>query len=507
MADIAPDTDPGDEIDEVDEADEKIRVFDDLSPVTWTLLISAFIHFAFVIPVILFAASPEMESFDFDWVGEFEELQGIGHGQSEAWEEIEAATMPDEEEAAVEEEEVVEEEVIEEVVEEIEEVFEPEAEPVLVQEPREATAEEPAAAVVEAPPKEEPSDPIAESERLPGLNHAGPSDLPDLRHYGPGNARVTMLVRIDRLRDTPYEANLKRLIEAVPDYRILLEATNLDPVRELDSMFMATADPRYLHETFLAVRHGMDHDALKGVLANRFTENVPWEAYGDMEARPLVPKGSRYQDPRMLLLARPGLTIVGKPEWLGEMTKEAGEDSALAQDLRDPDGALPVFTLIDGLQQIERAAESDDTLVLISAWGIYMELPGVGTLPRFQAVRMAVENAAAPRLIIDLNFATTDEARRFADSCPAMARQLISSIPMARMLGIAAIVERLSCKADEEYVTVRGDYTAQEMSRILQLATPFIPRPPALTGLPRPPAPPPVVEVEKAAEAEDEENE
>ncbi len=447
--------------------------------------LSALLHVAFVLPVVLYATVDPDATIDLEWLETNDSLTAIGHGMDRGtW-----AESPDEAQADPEGESEAEAEPEPEVEPEV--APEPEK-PVVAEKPKpEPKEKKPKEKVekaenvekVEKPEKsdEKPSGMLADGEKMPGLNAGGPSDLPDLKGYGPGNARFTALIRLDRLREAAYADNLGKLFEAVPDYRILLQSTDIDPMRDLDSIFMASANPQYLQETFLAVRHHMDDARLKEVLASRFADEVPWEKFGTYDIRALVPDTGRYKDPRKILLARPGLSIVTRPEWVQDLTENNVADSSMS--------------LLDGLQQIERAAEGDDTLLVMSAQGLSFYLPGMGRVPRFEAARLAVTNAQNPLLTIDLRFEDAQQAERFHERCPAMRTQVIKGIPFARALGIATLVERAECKLEDNYVTVRAQYTHREISSLLQLAIPFIPRPPALTGLPPAPAPP-VVEPE-----------
>lgn len=466
------------------------RFFPGLS---WAFALSTVLHLAFVVPVVLFATVDSDKTMSLEWMDSLDSLTAIGHGMDRGtWAELKEVP-----EVEAEPEAEPEEVLPEEPAEPQEPVELPEPEPVVAEKEKPAPAKKPEKAEkpqktdesekpekTEKPekPAKKPAGALADGEPLPGLNPGGPSNLPDLKGYGPGNARFTALIRLDRLRAAAYADNLRRVFEAVPDYRILLESTDIDPMRDLDSIFMASANPQYLQETFLAVRHRMDDATLKKVLDSRFADEVPWEKRGKYEIRALVPSTGRYQDPRQILLARPGLSLVTRPEWVKSLT----EDNVAGESI----------SMLDGLQHIERAAEGDDTLLVISAQGLYFVLPGMGRVPRFEAARLAVTKPQNPLLTIDLRFADEAQAKRFHERCPTMKQQVIKGIPFARALGIATLVERAECNLEGEYVTVRGQYTHREVSNLLQLALPFIPRPPALTGLPPAPAPPPPPEPE-----------
>ncbi|TXD34166.1 hypothetical protein FRC98_19205 [Lujinxingia vulgaris] len=481
-----------------------------------TLLLSLLLHALGALPVIFADAAPEV-GLDSEWIGRFAELEGIGHGSEDFdpqretdWEEplMHSALLAEEEppEPEVPDEEPPSEPANEEPA--ADEAPEPQA-----REEEAAGAPEPqpqndlpataSAAPEEALPPDEdrnaaseestspevaedpPSPASADAPAVPAIDRSSPSNLPDMRHYGPGNARMTALVRLDRLRGAPYQQQASRLIQAVPDYRILLETTGLDPITELDAIFMASANPNHLHETFLAVRHRYDNSELRELLDGRFAEPPPWSE-GGRPARALVPDTGRYRDPRQVVLAARGLALVGKPGWFGHFDRRIASDSEIADGAQLPEN----FRLLDGLRRIEEVAEEQNTIALISASGLVYYAPGIGTLPRFEAVRLSLTHPANPRLTIDLRFRSESQAASFAESCPSLQRRIIGGIPAARMLGIAALIERLECSHSEDYVTVTGQYSARELTSILQFATPFVPRPPSLTGLPEPPPPP-----------------
>src|SRR5690606_29132133 len=136
-------------------------------------------------------------------------------------------------------------------------------------------------------PKDEPKNPF-ENKELPGMRVQGPSNLPDLRGYGPGNAVFTALLRTDRLRGTRFEPSVRRMIQMVPDYRIALDNTSIDPISDLDSMFMASARPQYIQHTFLAVRHQLSEAEMQERLARRFEAELGWTRFRSFPVRDLI---------------------------------------------------------------------------------------------------------------------------------------------------------------------------------------------------------------------------
>lgn len=423
---------------------------------------------------------------DIEWMQSFESLEAIGHGADDRW-----AQLDDLDEQLEDEPEEVEEPEEPEPEAEPEQP-EPEPEP----EP-ERTEAEPDAEIAQADPdapepqEREPVEPTREKTafdgELPGIDRSGPNKLPSMESYGPGNAIFSALLRLDRLRGTPFEESVRRVLEVVPDYRIALEGTTIDPVQDLDSLFMASAAPQYLQQTFLAVRHRLDEDTMRSRLDRRFGSPMQWTTYRGVQVRDLVPPDARYSDPRRIVLARDGLAIVAREEWLEQLTDPVPHDSELlkgvAKDKRRG-------TLIDGLEQIERVAERDDTLLLMSAQGAMVILPGIGRV-RFETGKVSIRDASAPTLEIDMKLGDAKSASRFAESCPNLKARMIKGVPFLARGLVRNLVDRLTCTADDNYVSVYGRYRVEELQQVLSFAVGFIPRPAALQGLPAPPAPPP----------------
>src|SRR5204862_4648702 len=84
-----------------------------------------------------------------------------------------------------------------------------------------------------------------------------------VRSYGPAGSRVTALLRVDRLRDTPYTAAVDALLMRLPDRRDLMQGTDLDLYRDFDALLVATPNPLDPAVTFLAVRHRLSDAALR----------------------------------------------------------------------------------------------------------------------------------------------------------------------------------------------------------------------------------------------------
>jgi hypothetical protein len=162
----------------------------------------------------------------------------------------------------------------------------------------------------------------------PATSQPTPPPRPQsVRSYGPAGSRVTVLMRIDRLRGTPYTDSVDALLMRLPDRRDLLEGTDVDLYRDIDALLVATPNPLDPAVTFLAVRHRLTDSALRDALergARATGRTLKWHSergrpYAERLAagpgRPGVVTGGRRRDERLVLLVAPKLAVVTPPAY------------------------------------------------------------------------------------------------------------------------------------------------------------------------------------------------
>jgi len=468
---------------------------------------------------------------ELEWLQTTDELTGVGHRVSDRFADLGDVTEPTPPEPEADEDRGPELKSSDALEEALKGTYEPPEPP----DDREAT-ESPEPRPRDEPPQENrdeeaeeratdgESDRVADAENEGGsrrtfeqladhhsLDRRGPNDLPDMRSFAPGNARMSALVRVDRMRGQPYEEGIRQILRALPDYRLLLGVPDFDPVRDMEWFFMTSPNPQYVQHTFLAVRHRLSAERVRELLDRRYPDPPAWETYREFPVRALVPDHPDYRDPRKILLAEEGLAMVAKERLLPELVDPLSEDSELlarssgrgtgdenrnhggergadrGSGARTSDGERP--SLLDGLARIHRVARREETVILLSARGLRFAMPGVGPLPRFESVRLEVSRPEKPTLNIDLQFANSSRAESFAARCPAIREAVDGAIPFSGALGLSEKLDRLDCRAEGQYVNVHASYTAAEIADLADLAHPFVPRPPVLDELPEPPDP------------------
>src|SRR6266498_1598280 len=146
----------------------------------------------------------------------------------------------------------------------------------------------------------------------PTDDDAGPAPTNDLGAYAPQGSRLTMLMRLDRLRGTDY----------------------------------AAPDPLDASVTFLAVRHHLDDAKVRAALtrgARASETTLTWRMQGGRpiaERHPLDAR-RRWRDDRLIMLATPGLTVVTPPAYRALLLAPAAPVDGGVADGAGPDGGVP----------------------------------------------------------------------------------------------------------------------------------------------------------------------
>ncbi|MES1165206.1 MAG: hypothetical protein ABUR63_05585, partial [Verrucomicrobiota bacterium] len=168
----------------------------------------------------------------------------------------------------------------------------------------------------------------ADDQEQPGQSRAeqdagGPAPTDDLTAYGPRGSRLTVLLRLDRLRTSDLAPGIDALLARLPDHRDLLDGTGLDLFRSFDALLIATPHPLDPTVTFLAARHHLDDPAFRRALddgARATNRGITWHAdrgrwIGERRSLHGKPGAGFSRDDRLIVLVAPGLAVVTPPAY------------------------------------------------------------------------------------------------------------------------------------------------------------------------------------------------
>jgi hypothetical protein len=330
---------------------------------------------------------------------------------------------------------------------------------------------------------------------------AGPAPISDLGAYGPQGSRLTVLMRLDRLRGTDYAAPVDELLVRLPDRRDFVSGTGLDLFRDFDALLIATPNPIDPSVTFVAVRHHLDDARVRAALnqaAKASDHTLTWRTQA---GRPIAERHARdttapRRDDRLIVLAAPGLTVVTPRAYrallLAPASPPDGGVSDGAATPAEPDGGAPavvtpgppalkggwasLLTRIDA----EEGLMPPDGAVMINAVDMFKsrapapgEAPILYGMPVPAAINAVIGVADAPFLDVVAEFKTDAPAQQWEAQWPIVQRKLRTH-PLLVLTGFSSLVTRAQLDRQGRAVRLHLDVSHDETLRLLALASRFL---------------------------------
>lgn len=143
----------------------------------------------------------------------------------------------------------------------------------------------------------------------------------DLGMWGPEGARIVVVLRNDRIRSSVQREPITRLIESFPDWRTLVGSYELDPFEDIDTLVIASSDPRFINRTFVAAVHHLPPEEVVETLSSGYHDGVNWERErGGLLGRPALRGGI---DPRVFYIPTNNVFLFTRPEYIRDLQRGA----------------------------------------------------------------------------------------------------------------------------------------------------------------------------------------
>lgn len=250
-------------------------------------------------------------------------------------------------------------------------------------------------------------DPITDPAGDPNAAPGPPGADSDLTAYFPKGELVTVLVRLDRFRGTPWAEPLENIFRPMPDYRALVGNRKVTMAERFDTMVVSSPTPNEVTATTVIVRYAQAPKTMRTFLDHK-SSPVKWRpsrggALGQRTPGPAVAN----HDKRVFLMPLPGLVMLVHPRLLGGLPQPAGA----ALDAFPAELTLPAW--MRQVRAIERESGDDKgPAVVVTTRGLTDELdiPFVGKVagPRRTTLAMTLDKRG---FIIQGNLLFDDAAR------------------------------------------------------------------------------------------------
>ena len=340
----------------------------------------------------------------------------------------------------------------------------------------------------------------ADKDERTGQAHAeqedsGPAPTDDLNAYGPRGSRLTVLMRLDRLRSSDLAPGIDALLARLPDHRDLLEGTGLDLFRSFDAMLIATPHPLDPSVTFLAVRHQLDENRLRAALADgaRATDrSLSWTNdhghwIGERKPRHKSAAPSS-RDDRLIVLPAPGLAVVTPPAYRALLLRRTPKadpppPADAGQDAQNADAGVPAPASVDWSTLLSRIDAEEGLMppdgdVMMSAVDIFKSRNGEAPLIYGMEIPSAARAVAGvvgdePFLDVTAEFANESQARHWEAAWPSIQAKLRGN-PMIMLGGFTPLLGRITLEREGESVRLHLTATHDETLRLMGVALHFL---------------------------------
>ncbi len=299
----------------------------------------------------------------------------------------------------------------------------------------------------------------------------GPTSLP------PG-AQLAMRLDMQRIARSPLAPAVREFFRRVPDWHLIVHGSEIDPLTDLDRLFLATPDPRRRSELVIAGRvmggQAEIRQAVEHMAASR-GQPAPWRRaqnlnVADWRNLDQTERVMALLGPRQFAIAREEVlpTLVAMIRHRGEQARSEGLDAAEGADALLSMGPNDALTLeVEGIHRYVR--------------GRTEHLPS--------RARLAVGEGPPGRIAVEgLAFFGSAEEATAAQPHWDNLRQQLARHPMLRLLGMASVLDRATLVAEGDRIRIRTELTVGQAQQVLNYIGAQIA---AMTGYTPPPLPAP----------------
>jgi hypothetical protein len=336
--------------------------------------------------------------------------------------------------------------------------------------------------------REQPGQPRAPEEG------GGPAPTDDLTAYGPRGSRLTVLLRLDRLRASDLAPGIDALLARLPDHRDLLEGTGLDLFKSFDALLIATPHPLDPTVTFLAARHHLETGAMRQALtegAHATDRTIAWRSdhgrwIGERRSRRGAGGPTAFtRDDRLVVLPAPGLAVVTPPAYRALLLAPPAAAAPPPDAGQDVDGGRPAAGGVDWTSLLSRIDAEEglmppDGAVMASAVDIFKSSGPGAAAPLIYGMEVPTAARAVaglgdggadggPFLDLTAQFASEVQARHWEAEWPNLRARLRVN-PFVVLGGFSSLIGRLTLERDGQTIRVHVTATHDETQRLMGVA-------------------------------------
>jgi hypothetical protein len=293
-----------------------------------------------------------------------------------------------------------------------------------------------------------------------------------LAQFAPEGAQIALRVHMGHVRQSELAEDVRLLLDAIPDWRLLLEGSELDPLRDLERIYLATPDLRRTHLVVAGEYVGSVAVPEQAVakLAQARGVKARWRKHGTIR---VAPWANADETARVLALIAPQQFAITRPEDLPRVLAVARALAARAQQTRGTDAGVSATDALLGLAQ-------DQTLgVSVEGARLFVRGNARGVPERLDAAVRRREDGAYEVRVLG-HFEDEDAAKK-AHEYWTRQRDRFSGHPLVALVGLRQplVLATLEPKGQELELltTVTVEQARIVLGFLRDALTPVAPRP------------------------------
>jgi hypothetical protein len=309
---------------------------------------------------------------------------------------------------------------------------------------------------------------------------AGPARAPasrftaaqaSLGEYAPGDAALMLLLRMDRVRRSPYEHNVRRLLEVFYDHKTILWSSGIDPIRDFETLLIATPNPYRVTQTFLAAQYSGGQPRMKRALerAVRFKDKrMRWTRSG-AGIRGEIPSPPRLaQDPRVVIV-QSSVMMLTDPKHIPLFAAPASAPTT--------DAGVRAQTWMErlSLMSAKGGMGREGPGMMLQAINLQRLVILPADLPTPTSLQVTVTPRDPAFVEGVLLFSSVQLAKSFLVVMPQRIARAKQSL-LLRFLGVTDMLDRITFKRKESVVWATAKLTGDQVRALLEVIRGAIPQ-------------------------------
>jgi hypothetical protein len=169
----------------------------------------------------------------------------------------------------------------------------------------------------------------------------------------PAGQSVALRVDMARVRASPLAGDLRSILNALPDWRALLDGAEIDALSELDLLLVMTPDPLHREPVVIAGRYLGGREVVDRAVQNLARARGVDAAWSSRRGIPVAPWANADATARVIALAGPSHFVIAREQ---DLDRVLALGAARAMRLKGKKQAAALASGMDGLLALDEGA-------------------------------------------------------------------------------------------------------------------------------------------------------